>query len=100
MKVRTPGGSAIQVEPFRKLGILPVSLPLGDALPAMQNRTIDGLISALAVFVNFKYYDITKSATYLPTTTILAPALINRRSSSRWVPSSRRSCARKPARRR
>jgi TRAP-type transport system periplasmic protein len=77
-KVRTPGGSAIQVEPFRKLGILPVSLPLGDALPAMQNRTIDGLISALAVFVNFKYYDIAKSVTYLPATTILAPALINR----------------------
>jgi TRAP-type transport system periplasmic protein len=77
-KVRTPGGSAIQVEPFRKLGILPVSLPLGDALPAMQNHTIDGLLTALAVFVNFKYYDIAKSVTYLPATTLLAPAVINR----------------------
>jgi TRAP-type C4-dicarboxylate transport system substrate-binding protein len=78
-KVRTPGGSPIQVEPFRKLGILPVSLPLGDALPAMQNRTIDGLLTALAVYVNFKYYDIAKSVTYLPATTLLAPALINRK---------------------
>ena len=77
-KIRTPGGSAIQVEPFRKLGILPVSLPLGDALPAMQNRTIDGLLTALAVFVNFKYYDIAKLVTYLPATTLLAPAVINR----------------------
>jgi C4-dicarboxylate-binding protein DctP len=77
-KVRTPGGSAIQVEPFRKLGILPVSIPLGEALPAMQNRTIDGMMTALAVFVNFKYYDIAKPVTYLPETLILAPAVINR----------------------
>ena len=77
-KIRSPGGSAIQVEPYRKLGITPVSLPLGDALPAMQNRTIDGLLTALAVFVNFKYHDIAKSVTYMPATTLLAPALINR----------------------
>src|SRR5262249_12569642 len=62
-KVRTPGGAAIQIEPFRKLGLLPVSLPLGEVLPAMSNRTIDGVISALAVFNNFKYYDIAKSVT-------------------------------------
>ncbi len=77
-KVRTPGGAAIQVEPYRKLGIIPVSLPLGEALPAMQNRTIDGLISGLAVFTNFKYYDIAKTVTYLPATTLIAPAVVNR----------------------
>jgi TRAP-type transport system periplasmic protein len=77
-KIRTPGGSAIQIEPFRKLGILPVSLPLGEVLPAMQNRTIDGLMTALAVYVNFKYYDIAKPATYLPETLLFAPAVINR----------------------
>lgn len=78
-KVRTPGGAAIQVEPFRKLGIIPVSMPLGDSLPAMQNRTIDGLISAVAVFTNFKYFDIAKAVTYLPATTLAAPAVANRR---------------------
>ena len=77
-KIRTPGGAAIQVEPYRKLGILPISLPLGEALPAMQNHTIDGLISALTVFTNFKYHDIAKSVTYLPGTTLLAPAVVNR----------------------
>jgi len=77
-KVRSPGGAAIQVEPYRKLGIIPVSLPLGDSLPAMQNKTIDGIISGLAVFTNFKYYDIAKPVTYLPSTTLLAPAIINR----------------------
>jgi TRAP-type transport system periplasmic protein len=78
LKIRTPGGAAIQVEPFRKLGIIPVSLPLGDSLPAMQNRTIDGIISGLTVFTNFKYFDIAKAVTYLPATTLLAPAVINR----------------------
>lgn len=77
-KVRSPGGAAIQVEPYRKLGIIPVSLPLGDALPAMQNKTIDGIISGLAVFTNFKYYDIARPVTYLPSTTLIAPAVINR----------------------
>ena len=77
-KIRTPGGSAIQIEPFRKLGILPVSLPLGEVLPAMQNRTIDGMVAAAAPFVAFKYYDIAKPMTYLPSTIFAAPILANR----------------------
>jgi TRAP-type transport system periplasmic protein len=77
-KIRTPGGAAIQVEPFKKLGVLPVSMPLGEVLPAMQNRTIDGLMTALAVYVNFKYYDIAKATTYLPETFIFAPVVANR----------------------
>ena len=77
-KVRTQGGAPIQVEPFRKLGILPVSLPLGEALPAMQNHTIDGMVAAAAPFVAFKYYDIAKPMTYLPATIFAAPILVNR----------------------
>jgi C4-dicarboxylate-binding protein DctP len=78
-KMRTTGGAPIQVEPFRKLGILPVSLPLGEALPALQNRTIDAMMSGPAVFANFKYYDVVKSMTYLPSTMLLAPSIVNRR---------------------
>jgi TRAP-type transport system periplasmic protein len=77
-KIRTQGGAPIQVEPFRKLGILPVSLPLGDALPAMQNRTIDGMVAAAAPFVAFKYFDIAKPMAYLPATMFAAPILVNR----------------------
>ena len=77
-KIRTQGGAPIQVEPFRKLGALPVSLPLGEALPAMQNRTIDGMVAAAAPFVAFKYYDIAKPMTYLPATIFAAPILVNR----------------------
>ena len=78
-KIRTQGGAPIQVEPLKKVGVLPVSLPLGEALPAMQNRTIDGMVAAAAPFVAFKYYDIAKSMTYLPATTFAAPVLVNRR---------------------
>ena len=77
-KIRTQGGAPIQVEPFRKLGALPVSLPLGEALPAMQNRTIDGMVAAAAPFVAFKYYDIAKPMTYLPATIFAAPIVVNR----------------------
>src|SRR5262249_10904878 len=76
-KIGTQGGAPIQVEPLKKVGVLPVSLPLGEALPAMQNRTIDGMGAAAAPFVAFKYYDIAKPMTYLPATMFAAPILGN-----------------------
>lgn len=69
----------MQVEPLKKVGVIPVSLPLGEALPAMQNRTIDGMVAAAAPYVAFKYYDIAKPMTYLPATMFAAPTLVNRR---------------------
>ena len=77
-KIRTQGGAPIQVEPLKKVGVLPVSLPLGEALPAMQNRTIDGMVAAAAPFVAFKYFDIAKPMNYLPSTIFAAPVLVNR----------------------
>ncbi|MEA2982855.1 MAG: TRAP-type transport system periplasmic protein, partial [Alphaproteobacteria bacterium] len=53
-KIRTQGGAPIQVDPLKKLGVIPVSLPLGEALPAMQNKTIDGMVGAAAPYVAFK----------------------------------------------
>jgi TRAP-type C4-dicarboxylate transport system substrate-binding protein len=77
-KIRTQGGAPIQVEPLKKLGVIPVSLPLGEALPAMQNKTIDGMVGAAAPYVAFKYYDIAKPMTYLPSTIFAAPVVANR----------------------
>jgi C4-dicarboxylate-binding protein DctP len=77
-KIRTQGGAPIQVDPFKKLGVIPVSLPLGEALPAMQNKTIDGMVGAAAPYVAFKYYDIAKPMTYLPATLFAAPIVANR----------------------
>jgi TRAP-type C4-dicarboxylate transport system substrate-binding protein len=78
-KIRTQGGAPIQVEPLKKVGVIPVSLPLGEALPAMQNKTIDGMVGAAAPYVAFKYYDIAKPMTYLPATLFAAPVVVNRR---------------------
>jgi TRAP-type C4-dicarboxylate transport system substrate-binding protein len=78
LKIRTQGGAPIQVEPFKKLGVIPVSLPLGEALPAMQNKTIDGMVAAAAPYVAFKYYDIAKPMTYLPATIFAAPVVVSR----------------------
>jgi TRAP-type C4-dicarboxylate transport system substrate-binding protein len=77
-KIRTQGGAPIQVDPLKKLGVIPVSLPLGEALPAMQNKTIDGMVGAAAPYVAFKYYDIAKPMTYLPSTMFAAPVVVNR----------------------
>jgi TRAP-type transport system periplasmic protein len=65
-KIRVPGAAPLQVEPFRHFGTSALSMPLGEVLPAMQNRTIDGAVAGLTVFPGFKYYDVAKGMTYLP----------------------------------
>jgi TRAP-type transport system periplasmic protein len=77
-KLRVPGPAPLQVEPFKKLGASPLSIPLGEVLPAMQNHTIDGVEAALSIFTAFKYYDITKFMTYLPATYLVAAGIVNR----------------------
>src|SRR5438105_1952593 len=65
-KIRVPGATPLQVEPFRKLGVSPLSMPLGEVLPSLQNHTIDGAVAGLTVFPGFRYYDVAKTMTYLP----------------------------------
>lgn len=77
-KIRVPGAAPLQIEPFKKLGAAPVSMPLGEVLSAMQNRTIDGLIASATVFTAFKYYDIAKGLTTLPGSFLIAPVMANK----------------------
>jgi TRAP-type transport system periplasmic protein len=77
-KIRVPGAAPLQVRPFEKLGAHPVSMPLGEVLSAMQNRTIDGLIASAAVFSAFKYYDVAKAQTSLPGAFLIAPVMVNK----------------------
>ena len=77
-KIRVPGAAPMYVEPFRKLGASPLSIPLGEVLPALQNHTIDGAVAAIAVLTAFKYYDIAKPMTYLPGTFLVAAGIVNR----------------------
>jgi TRAP-type C4-dicarboxylate transport system substrate-binding protein len=77
-KIRVPGATPLHVEPFKRLGVSPLSMPLGEVMPAMQNRTIDGFIAAFTVFTAFKYYDVTKGLTQLPGSFLVASGLVNR----------------------
>jgi C4-dicarboxylate-binding protein DctP len=78
-KIRVPGGAPLHLEPFKKMGVSPLSLPLGEVLPAMQNKTIDGFIAGLTVFTSFKYFDVAKALTELPASVIVGPVLTNSR---------------------
>ncbi len=77
-KIRVPGAAPLQIEPFRKLGALPVSMPLGEVLSAMQNHTIDGTVAAATVFTAFKYYDLAKGMTGLPGSFLIVPVMVNK----------------------
>jgi len=77
-KIRVPGAAPLQVKPFEKFGALPVSMPLGEVLSAMQNKTIDGLIASATVFTAFKYYDLAKGMTALPGSFLIVSAVANR----------------------
>ncbi len=77
-KIRVPGAAPLQIEPFKKLGAAPVSMPLGEVLSAMQNRTIDGLIASATVFTAFKYYDLAKGLTALPGSFLIAVVMGNK----------------------
>jgi len=77
-KIRVPGAAPLQIEPFRKVGAVPVSMPLGETLFAMQNRVIDGLVASATVFTAFKYYDLAKGMTALPGSFLIVPAMVNK----------------------
>ena len=76
-KIRTPGGAPLHLEPLRRAGASPLSMPLGEVLPAMQTRSIDGVIAGLSAFTIFKFYDVAKAMTAIPATVIISPVLAN-----------------------
>jgi TRAP-type transport system periplasmic protein len=79
LKLRVPGAAPMHIEPFKKVGASPISLPLGEVLPTLQNKGIDGAITAFTVITAFKYYDITKTATFLPGTWAVVSGIVNRK---------------------
>jgi TRAP-type transport system periplasmic protein len=52
--------SPFQMEQLTRLGGTGVPLSLGDVLPAIQQGTLDGAMSALPVFTALQYYDAAK----------------------------------------
>ena len=78
MKLRIPGPGPLQVEPLKRMGGAPLSMGLGEVLPAVQNRTIDGAMASIAVFTGFKYFDTVKAMTNLPGSWLVVGCLVNR----------------------
>lgn len=77
LKLRTPGGAPLAVKPVEKLGASPISMPINDALPALQNGAIDGIITGSTVAATLKYYDVAKNMTMLPKSMIFVSAVVN-----------------------
>jgi TRAP-type transport system periplasmic protein len=77
-KLRTPGPTPIHMEPLRRLGVAPIGMALGEALPAMQNRTIDGVVANVNVFSIFKYHDVARSVTNIPQAFLVFGGTVNR----------------------
>lgn len=52
--------SPIQTEQLRRLKATAVPMPLGEVLPALQQGTIDGVMSVLQVLTALRFYDAAK----------------------------------------
>jgi len=76
-KIRVPG-SPLQIEPLKRFGASPLSMPFGEVLPALQNRTIDGVWAGTTLFTALKFYDIAKTMTYLPSHWAATVPLVSR----------------------
>src|SRR5438045_9758728 len=76
-KIRVPG-SPLQIEPLKRFGASPLSMPFGEVLPALQNRTIDGVWAGTTLFTALKFYDIAKTMTYMPSQWAATVPLVNR----------------------
>jgi TRAP-type transport system periplasmic protein len=77
LKIRVPG-SPIQIEALKRLGANPLSMPFGEIVPALQNRTIDGVYVGTTLFTALKFYDIAKPMTLLPSHWATTVPLVNR----------------------
>jgi TRAP-type C4-dicarboxylate transport system substrate-binding protein len=60
MKIRVLA-SPFQLELMRRLGASPIAMTLADVMPALQQGTIDGVMSTVTVHTTMHYYDVAKS---------------------------------------
>jgi TRAP-type transport system periplasmic protein len=77
MKIRVLS-TPLQLQPFRKLGAGPVTMPLSEVIPALQNGAIDGFVAASTLFSALKVYDAAKFQTQLPQWPVISVAACNK----------------------
>jgi TRAP-type transport system periplasmic protein len=78
-KVRVPGAAPVYTEPLKRLGAVPLAMPLGEVLPALQNKAIDGSNMNYPVAMAFKFHDVAKSMTRIPGGFQLVAGVVNRK---------------------
>jgi TRAP-type C4-dicarboxylate transport system substrate-binding protein len=71
--------SPFQTEQITRLGGTGVPLTLGDVLPALQQGTIDGTISAIPVFTTLQYQGAAKYITETGQSYIFSVAMVSKR---------------------
>jgi TRAP-type C4-dicarboxylate transport system substrate-binding protein len=71
-------GTALERAKMAKLGATGIGMPLSEVVPALDQGTIDGTISSLAVFVAFKMNDLLKVITVTNDTFIICIAVVSK----------------------
>lgn len=71
--------SRFQSEAFKRLGITPVAMTLGDVLPAIQQGTIDGAVTGIGPVANFHMVDAAKFVTQTGQPAIFLIAEVNQK---------------------
>lgn len=74
-RIRAVGPTALHIEPLTDLGALPTAMPLGEVMPGMQNKLVDGLMAGTSVFPALRFYDVAKQMTLLPNSYAFATAV-------------------------
>ena len=70
--------SAMEMETLKKVGASPVPMPPSDVLPALQQGVIDGVQSALVIFVPFQYWTAAKYLTETDVAFINSAAFVSK----------------------
>ena len=71
--------SDFQSAGFKRLGVTPVAMTLGDVLPAIQQGTIDGAITGVGPVVHMHYVDAAKYVTLTNQPSIFLIVELNRK---------------------
>jgi TRAP-type transport system periplasmic protein len=71
-------GTPLERAKMAKLGATGIGMPLSEVVPALDQGTIDGTISGLAVFVAFKMNDLVKVVTVTNDTFIISIAVVSK----------------------
>jgi TRAP-type transport system periplasmic protein len=71
--------SQFQLEQIRRLGATGVAMTLGDVLPAIQQGSLDGAMSALQIMVALQYHDSAKYITETGHAYVFSVAMLNKK---------------------